>query len=108
MRTGGHLGTIVAVFRICLKSKYKPGTTDLLRSTTVLLSRKPLQLSKRARNKMCASFVSLASVRGIFHSYKHMASYARDVCINTLRPSCNVPVIAGQAITKLECGSAFS
>jgi hypothetical protein len=39
------VGTLFAVFRMCLKSEYKHGTTDLLRSTIVLLSRKPLQLS---------------------------------------------------------------
>lgn len=101
------MGTIFAVFRMCLKSKYKSGTTNLLRSTTVLLSRKPLQLSNYARNKMCASFVTLALVRSIFYSYKRIVSYARDVCINTLRPSRKVPVIAGQPITKLECDSTF-
>jgi len=35
MRMEGQLGTLFAVFRMCLKSKYKLGTTDLLRSAII-------------------------------------------------------------------------
>jgi hypothetical protein len=45
--------------------------------------------------------VYAAFVRNIFHSYKHTVSYAPDVPINTIRPSFNVPVIAGQLYHKV-------